>query len=202
MHGLYFTIQAWPFDNFTESWQNVAFPIITPPHLTVTKVILSKFQIMVVLCYSCGTPCKTRKGLENHLKSCPACLNELGISRSSNRAVQLGLSSVTTSSKVINHHLFRVKIDPKLAAKRPVEVMWQDENTFEPETSFPESPFKSLKSSAANSIRGTDLNSSIFIQLLWNKENPHDSWPTPFKWSTEEATRGITFCCSPSRHLL
>ena len=160
MHGLYFTIQAWPFDNFTESWQNVAFP----PHLTVTKVILSKFQIMVVLCYSCGTPCKTRKGLENHLKSCPACLNELGISRSSNWAVQLGLSLVTTSSKVINHHLFRVEIDPKLAAKRPVEVMWQDKNTFQADTSSPDSPFKSLKSSAAASIRGTGLNSSISIQ--------------------------------------
>ena len=152
MHGLYFTIQAWPFDNFTESWQNVAFPIITLPHLTVAKVILSKFQIMVVLCYSCGTPCKTRKGLEDHLKSCPASHDELGISRSSNWAVNLGLSSVTTSSKVINHHLFPVMIDPKVAAKRPVEVMWQDENDFEAVASSPESPLKSLKSSAAASI--------------------------------------------------
>ena len=128
---------------------------------------------MVVLCYSCGTPCKTRKGLENHLKSRPACPDELGISRSSNWAVNLGLSSVTTSSKVINHHLFPVEIDPKVAAKRSVEVMWQDENDFEAVASSPESPLKSLKSSAAASIRGNDVKSSSLIKHFCGTKKIH-----------------------------
>ena len=128
---------------------------------------------MVVLCYSCGTPCKTRKGLENHLKSRPACLDELGISRSSNWAVNLGLSSVTTSSKVINHHLFPVEIDPKVAAKRSVEVMWQDESDFEAVASSPESPPKSLKSSAAASIRGNDVKSSSLIKHFCGTKKIH-----------------------------
>ncbi len=105
-------------------------PHRTMPHpMMVTQFSLPNLQIMVVLCYSCSIACKSHKGLENHLKSCPACLDELGISRSSNWGVKLGLSSVTTSSKAINHHLFPVEIDTKLAAKRPVEVMWHDENT-------------------------------------------------------------------------
>jgi hypothetical protein len=68
----------------------------------------------------------------------------------------LMLTSVTTSSKAINHHLFRVKIDAKLAKKRLVEVMWHDENAFETESSLPDdSPSKSLKCFSNASIRGT-----------------------------------------------
>jgi hypothetical protein len=43
----------------------------------------------------------------------------------------LGLSSVTSSSKVINHHPFQVETDDKLAAKHPVEVMWHDKNALD-----------------------------------------------------------------------
>ena len=119
---------------------------------------------MVVFCFSCGSRCKTRKGLENHLKSRPGCLDELGISRDSNWAATLGLSSATSSSKEINHHTFGVETDPKLAAKRPVDVMWPDENVLDEESSASNSPFKSRKqSSSTASIRGRGP-SSIFIQ--------------------------------------
>ena len=86
--------------------------------------------MLAMFCFSCGLLCKTRKGLENHLKSHPGCLDELGLSRDSNWAAMLGLSSVTTSSKAMNHHTFHVETDAKLAANRSVEVMWHDENDF------------------------------------------------------------------------
>jgi hypothetical protein len=63
------------------------------------------------------------KGLENHLESCPGSLGELGTSCASNWAATLRLPAVTTSSKAIKHHLFRVKTDAKLATKRLVEVV-------------------------------------------------------------------------------
>jgi hypothetical protein len=67
----------------------------------------------------------------------------------------LMLQSVTTSSKAISHHLFRVKTDAKLAKKRLVEVMLHDENAFETESSLPDdSPSKSLKYSSSATIRG------------------------------------------------
>jgi len=119
---------------------------------------------MVVFCFACGSRCKTWKGLENHLKSRPGCLDELEISRDSNWAATLGLSSVTSSSKAINHHTFGVETDPKLSAKRPVDVMWPDENVFDEESSASNSPFKSLKQSLSTaSIRGRGT-SSIFIR--------------------------------------
>ena len=133
----------------------------TPNSTKVTSTYT--FHTMVVFCYSCGSRCKTRKGLENHLKSRPGCLDELGISRESNWAATLGLSSVTTSSEAINHHTFGVETDVKLAAKRPVDFMWHDENLFEGESSTSDSPFKSLKHSSTPSIRGGGK-SSIFIQ--------------------------------------
>jgi hypothetical protein len=80
---------------------------------------------MVSFCFSCGTPCKTQKGLENHVKSRPKCLHDLGIAR----AESLSLSSSFPSAQLINHHSFRFEIDPNLASKRSVEVMWQDENS-------------------------------------------------------------------------
>jgi hypothetical protein len=108
---------------------------------------------MVLFCFSCGTLCKSRTGLINHLKSRPGCLDDLGIPRASNWAATLGLASVTTSAKAINHHTFHIDTDPQLAAKRPVEVMWHDENPFDAESSMPDSPYKFLKRSATTSIQ-------------------------------------------------
>jgi Zn-finger protein len=68
----------------------------------VTKYTLKNSLTMVAFCFCFVAPCKTQKGLDNHLKSRPGCLNELGISRASNWAAILRLSSVTTSSKAIN----------------------------------------------------------------------------------------------------
>jgi hypothetical protein len=81
---------------------------------------------MVAFCFSSGTPCKTQKGLENHVKFLPKCLHDLGISR----AASLGISPPLSSSQPINHHLFRFETDANLAAKRSVEVMLHDENAF------------------------------------------------------------------------
>jgi hypothetical protein len=72
-----------------------------------------------------------QKGLDNHLKSCPGCPGKLDISCASNWAATLRLLSVTTSFKAINHYLFRVKTDAKLATKHLVEVMWHDEDAFD-----------------------------------------------------------------------
>jgi hypothetical protein len=55
---------------------------------------------MVSFCFSCGTPCKTQKGLENHVKSLPKCLHDLGIAC----AESLGLSPSFPSAQPINHH--------------------------------------------------------------------------------------------------
>jgi hypothetical protein len=88
---------------------------------------------MVAFCFSSGTPCKTQKGLENHVKSCPKCLHDLGIAR----AASLGLSPPLSSSQPID--LFRFETHDNLAAKRSVEVMWHDENAFEAASSMPDS---------------------------------------------------------------
>jgi hypothetical protein len=74
---------------------------------------------MVAFCFSSGTPCKTQKGLENHVKSRPKCPHDLGIAR----AASLGLPPPLSSSHPIDHHLFRFETDDNLAAKRSVEVM-------------------------------------------------------------------------------
>jgi hypothetical protein len=101
-------------------------PLITT-YRTVTKSTLSYSLIMVSFCFSCGTPCKAQKGLENHVKSRPKCLHDLGIAR----AESLGLSPSSPLAQLINHHSFRFETDPNLASKRSVEVMWQDENSLE-----------------------------------------------------------------------
>jgi hypothetical protein len=72
-----------------------------------------------------------QKGLDNHLQSCPGCPDGLDISCASNWAATLRLLSVTTSSKAINHDLFRVKTYTKLATNHLVEVMCYDENAFD-----------------------------------------------------------------------
>jgi hypothetical protein len=99
---------------------------------------------------SCGTPCKTQKGLENHVKSCPKGLHDLGIAR----AESLGLSPSSPSAQLIDHHSFRFETDPNLASKRSVEVIWrQDENFLEAASFMPEdSPSKSHEASSASSI--------------------------------------------------
>ena len=136
-----------------------------------------------MFCFSCGSLCKTRKGLENHLKSRPGCLVELGLSSDSNWAVTLGLASVTTSSKSLNHHTFHVETDTKTAAKRPVDVMWHDENTLDVESSSTDSPFKSLKCSTTASSRGPRETSFIIQNRCGNKK---------ITMSREEhATRGL-----------
>ena len=51
--------------------------------------------------------------------------------------------------------------------------MWQDKNDFEPVASSPESPLKSLKSSAAASIRGNDVKSSSLIKHFCGTKKIH-----------------------------
>jgi hypothetical protein len=123
---------------------------------TVTKLTPSNLLTMV-LCFTCGTPCKTQKGLENHVKSCPKCLHKLGIAR----AASFGLSPSASSSQLINHHLFCFQTDANLAAKRPVDVMWHDENAFEAASSIPDSPFNSRGGSSAASVHQTASNLSV-----------------------------------------
>ncbi len=67
--------------------------------------------------------------------------------------IQLGCESWA----VVSYDLFQSHQSPFVprqdrSAKRSVEVMWQDKNDFEAVASSPESPLKSLKSSAAASI--------------------------------------------------
>jgi hypothetical protein len=94
---------------------------------------LSFLLIMVSFCFSWGTPCKTKKGLENHVKSGPKCFHDLGIAR----AESLGLSPSFPSAQLINHHSFRFETNPNLASKRSGGVMWQDENSLEAASSLP-----------------------------------------------------------------
>ncbi len=84
-------------------------------------------------------------GLLFHLKSRPGCLEELGISPSLNWAELLGLPTSSTSnvSLPINEHPIHVQPDLKLAAKRPVEYMWKEEESAFP--SMPDAPTKRFK---------------------------------------------------------
>jgi hypothetical protein len=116
---------------------------------------------MVYFWFSCGYPCKTQKGLENHVKSCPKCLHDLGIAR----AESLGLSPSFPLAQLINHHSFRFETDPNLASKRSVEVMWQDENSLEAASFLPkESASKSHKGSSASYILRSADNSSVLVE--------------------------------------
>jgi hypothetical protein len=115
---------------------------------------------MVAFCFSSGTPCKTQKGLENHVKSCPKCLHDLGIAP----AASLGLSLPLSSSQPIDHHLFRFETNDNLAAKYSVEVMWHDENAFEAASSRPDSLSKFRKDCSATSLQQTAHNSSVLIE--------------------------------------
>jgi hypothetical protein len=116
---------------------------------------------MVSFCFSCCTPCKTQKELENHVKSRPKCLHDLGIAR----AESLGISPSFPAAQLINHHSFRFETGPNLASKRSVEVMWQDENSLEAASSFPkESASKSRKGSSASSILRSADNSSVLVE--------------------------------------
>jgi hypothetical protein len=84
-------------------------------------------------------------GLLFHLNSHPGCLEELGISQSSNWAELLGsptLSSATVSLS-INKHPIHVQPDLKLAAKHPKEYMWKEEDSAFP--SMPDAPTKCFK---------------------------------------------------------
>jgi hypothetical protein len=116
---------------------------------------------MVSFCFSCGTPCKTQKGLENHVKSRPKCLHDLGIARDES----LGLSPSFPLTQLINHHSFRFESDPNLASKRSVEVMWQDETSLEAASSLPkESASKSRKGSLASSFLRSADNSYVLVE--------------------------------------
>jgi hypothetical protein len=116
---------------------------------------------MVSFCFSCGTPCKRQKGLENHVKYCPKCLHDLGIARSES----LGLFPSFPLSQLINHHSFRFETGPNLASKRLVEVMWQDENSLKAASSLPEeSASKSCKGSLVSSILPPANNSSVLVE--------------------------------------
>ena len=96
---------------------------------------------MVAFCFSCGTPCRTQKELENHVKSCPNYLHDLGNAR----PASLGFSPPASSTQLINYHSLRFETDANLAAKRSGEVMWHDEDAIETATSMPESPSKYCK---------------------------------------------------------
>ena len=122
---------------------------------------------MVAFCFSCGTPCKTQKGLENHVKSCPKCLHDLGIAR----AASLGLSPPSSSSQSINHHLFRFETAANLAVKRSVEVMWHDEDAFEAASSMQDSSSKFCKASSAATLQRTANNSSVLIEHCCGTKN-------------------------------
>jgi hypothetical protein len=116
---------------------------------------------MVSFCFSCGTPCKTQKGLENHVKSRPKCLHDLGIAR----AESLGLSPSSPLTQLINRHSFRFETNPNLASKRSVEVRWQDENSLEAASFLPEeSASKSCKGSTASSLMRSAGNSSVLVE--------------------------------------
>jgi hypothetical protein len=116
---------------------------------------------MVSFCFSCGTPCKMQKGLDNHVKSHPKCLHDLGIAR----AESLGLSPSSPLTQLINHHTFHFETDPNLASKRSVEVMWQDKNPLEAASFTPkDSPSKSRKGSSASSILQSAGNSSVLVE--------------------------------------
>ena len=80
-----------------------------------------------------------------HLKSRPGCLEELGISPLLNWAELLGLPTSSTSnvSLPINEHPIHVQPDLKLAAKRPIEYMWKEEESAFP--SMPDAPTKRFK---------------------------------------------------------
>jgi hypothetical protein len=89
---------------------------------------------MVPFVFLAVLPLQNAEGLDNHLGSCPGCLDELGISCASNWAATLKLPSITTSSKAINNHLFCVKTNAKLATNHLVEVMWYDKYAFDTES--------------------------------------------------------------------
>jgi hypothetical protein len=89
------------------------------------------------------------------------CLHDLGIAR----AESLGLSPSFPSAQLINHNPFCFETVPNLASKRSVEVMWQDENSLEAASFFPEeSASKSRKGSSASSILRSADNSSVLVE--------------------------------------
>jgi hypothetical protein len=97
IYGLDYILHASPAPHFT-------------PHQMVTKCTLHILLIMVPFVFLVVPPLQNEEGLDNHLGSCPGCLDELGISCASNWAATLKLPSITTSSKAINHHLFNAKL--------------------------------------------------------------------------------------------
>jgi hypothetical protein len=132
----------------------------------ITNLTNTEYPTMVLLCFSCSTPCKSAKGLENHLKSRPGCLADLGILPSANWSKILGLSTSNTSSNpATNEHTFPVEPDPICAAKRPVQVMWGDKNNDNfPSSCFsPDSPQKALKQCSVASVRGV-RNATLTIE--------------------------------------
>jgi hypothetical protein len=121
----------------------------------------SSITLTMVFFPSCGTPCKSQKGLENHVKSHPKCLHDLGIAR----AESLGLSLSSPLTQLINHHSFGFETNPNLASKRSVEVMWRDENSLKAAPFMPkDSPSKSRKGSSASSILRSAGHSSLLVE--------------------------------------
>jgi hypothetical protein len=95
-----------------------------------------------------------------HLKSRPGCLEDQGISPSSNWPALLGFKPSTGTILPINEHPLHLQIDPVLASKRSVECMWkEDETTFL--SSPPDSPTKRPKNHHTPTISGGQ-----FSQLL------------------------------------
>jgi hypothetical protein len=95
-----------------------------------------------------------------HLKSRPGCLEDQGISPSSNWPALLGFKPSTGTILPINEHPLHLQINPVLASKRSVECMWkEDETTFL--SSPPDSPTKRPKNHHTPTISGGQ-----FSQLL------------------------------------
>lgn len=103
IHALYYILQASPLHHSTPNGNRIK--------------TLQNVPIMAAFYFSCGSPCKMLKWLDNHLKSCPVYLDQLVKSRAFNWAAMLGLSSAASSSKGINHHLFQVKTDKKTSCQ-------------------------------------------------------------------------------------
>jgi hypothetical protein len=103
---------------------------------------------------------------------------------------------------VMNHHSFRIDPYTKLAIpKRPVEIMWHDENTFDTESSTPDFPFKSLEGSSTAFIRRTGNFSILIEHPFGTKKIDTTIHERAASGLLKNLYASINFLnCSPSRH--
>jgi hypothetical protein len=113
IHGQYYILQASPPHHHTPKNGNKIYPPQFANHGCFLFFLWYPMQNVERIRYSPGI-------LPWFLTSLVYHVHPIGL--------WLRLPAVTTSFKAINHHLFRVKTDAKLATKHLVEVMWHDEN--------------------------------------------------------------------------